>query len=152
MENNGESSKQKPKMNQTTLNFPRLITTRFDLSSKKGKNKIIDHEEKITPSNTVNRLRQTTLNFPSITNNKRSFSKVDADLTISDDTNIDDDESGHSGDNDMDVDDGESDDNTDECSDDEYNELPLDGEIYMCDKEKKLRWHKYFSQCSIPLP
>lgn len=28
-----------------------------------------------------------------------------------------------------------SDDNLDECSNDEYNELPLDGKPYMCPKE-----------------
>ena len=40
--------------------------------------------------------------------------------------------------------------NLDECSDDEYNEFPLDGEPYMCLKEKKLRRHKYFFQLINP--
>ncbi|CAJ0748515.1 13048_t:CDS:2, partial [Entrophospora sp. SA101] len=39
----------------------------------------------------------------------------------------------------------EHNDNLDECSNDEYNELPLDGKPYMCPKEIKLCRHKYFS-------
>ncbi|CAG8689251.1 8667_t:CDS:2 [Rhizophagus irregularis] len=38
----------------------------------------------------------------------------------------------------------------DECSDDEYNAVPRDGEPHMCPKEKKLRRHKYFSRLINP--
>ena len=119
--NNGEKNYM-----QSTLNFSVL-------SIKKGKDKVIDDSRKIISD----QLRQTTLNFPSI-NKKRSYSKINTDLSISDD-------------NDTDLlTDNESDDNLDECSNDEYNELPLDGKPYMCPKEIKLRRYKYFSRLINP--
>lgn len=149
MENNGESSQKKTKTQQTPLNFPVLFTKHFDSNNKKGKNKIMEHEKETTHSNIAYQLRQITLNFPSITNHnhkKRSFSDVNTDLPISSDDNntdvdIDDEESDES---------NESDEHDDECSDNEYNQFPLNGDPYMCAKERKLRRHKYFLKLINP--
>src|SRR5437868_1921286 len=129
MEDNGEAQR----MQQTTLSFPVLTVT------KKSKNKIIEEEIVdhmiITSSKPTKQLRQTTLDFPSITNytnKKRSFSDVDTDDNGTDDES------------------DEHDNNFDKSSGDEYNEFPLDGELHMCPKEKKLRRHKYFSRLINP--
>ena len=113
MEKNGNSPK-KSQYIQITLNFPALFTT-----SAANSNNV-----KNISSNTKVQLRQITLNFPLDPNNtrkKRSFGDIDSDNN--NDTDNDDDES----------------DNFDEYNDNEYNELPLDGEPHMCYKEKKLR-------------
>ncbi|CAG8843004.1 17131_t:CDS:2, partial [Gigaspora margarita] len=59
-------SKQKEHI-QTTTNFSIL-------STKKGKNKVVNYDEEIKSSNTINQLRQTTLNFPSSIIYKKSCS------------------------------------------------------------------------------
>src|ERR1043166_2424074 len=69
---------------------------------------------------TFDQPQQTTLNFPLI-NKKRSFSEINTDH-----------------------------DNLDECSNDKYNELPLDRKPYMCPKKIKLRRYKYFSRLINP--
>nr|CAG8524500.1 3078_t:CDS:2 [Entrophospora candida] len=94
----------------------------IDFSQQKYRNK------ETVPSNTINQLQQRTLNFPLIADNthkKHYFDEIN---------DTDDDES------------NEHNDNLDECSNDEYNELPLDGKPYMCPKEIKLCRHKYFSR------
>ncbi|CAJ0754212.1 22676_t:CDS:2 [Entrophospora sp. SA101] len=94
-----------------------------------------DHNKETIPSNTINQPQQTTLNFPLIADNthkKHSFDEIDAN------NDTDGDES------------NEHNDNLDECSNDEYNELPLDGKPYMCPKEIKLHRHKYFSRLINP--
>ncbi|KAF0538300.1 hypothetical protein F8M41_007984 [Gigaspora margarita] len=124
---------------QTTINFSIL-------STKKGKNKVVNYDEEIKPSNTINQLRQTTLNFPSsIIHKKRSFNEINTDSSPINGKNDND------SDNETTDDNKSGDDNSlNECSNDEYNEFPLDGEPHMCAKEKKLRRHKYFLRLIDP--
>ncbi|GET67087.1 hypothetical protein GLOIN_2v1777971 [Rhizophagus irregularis DAOM 181602=DAOM 197198] len=124
MENNGECS-QKRVSQQTTLNFPVLSYTHFDSSNKKGKNKLVDH---IDHGEVANNEKETTPLKPI-----KQLKQITLNFpSITNNIHIDE----------------ESDD--DECSDDEYNAVPRDGEPHMCPKEKKLRQHKYFSRLINP--
>ena len=129
MENNNEKSSKQKNYIQSTLNFSVLFINSF---SKKSKNKVIDNSRKIT----FDQPQQTTLNFPLI-NKKRSFSEINTDLDNDNDTD-------QSTDNESDHD------NLDECSNDKYNELPLDRKPYMCPKKIELRRYKYFSRLINP--